>query len=140
MKTVNLLKIIMIALLLRSCCTRDNGNLLDNTLNGKWHLVQVSGGFAGFNHLYEPGTISWEFNTADNSLKVINTNTDKSLEDLFETGNYSYDTTANRATPELCEKVILLNDIDYGCFEIENKRLIISQIETDGYYIKLIRF
>lgn len=140
MKTITLLKIIIATLLLSSCCNQDDGNPVENSLSGKWHLVQVSGGFAGFNHLYEPGTISWEFNTTTNSFKVVNTNTDESLEDLFETGTYTYGTTINTATPELCEEVILLDDIDYGCFGIENNQLIISMVETDGYYIKLLRF
>lgn len=71
---------------------------------------------------------------------MVNTNTDEAKQDLFETGTYDYGMQANTATPELCNEVILLNGIDYGCFGIDNGQLIISQIEADGYYIKLIRF
>lgn len=140
MKIINLAKFIFLLVLLNSCCNNDDGNPVANPLAGKWHLVQVSGTFAGIHHLYEPGTISWEFDTIHHQFKVINTNTDESLQDLFETGNYTYSIEANTATPELCEESMVLNTIDYGCFDINDNELIISQIESDGYYVKLIRF
>lgn len=140
MKIIQLFKIVLLALFLGSCCNQDDGNPIGNSLSGKWHLVQVSGSFAGINHLFEPGTISWEFDTVNHKFKVVNTNTDEGKQDLFETGTYGYGMQANTATPELCNEVILLNDIDYGCFGIDNDQLIINQIEADGYYIKLIRF
>ena len=140
MKTITLLKFIIVAFLLGSCCNQDDGNPLEDPIHGKWHLLQVSGGFAGFNHLFEPGTISWEFDTVTQKFKVVNTNTDESLVDLFETGTYAYGFEENSATPELCNEVILLDAIDYGCYTFENNTLIISQIESDGYYIKLKRF
>ncbi len=140
MKTITFFKILFIVLFLNSCCNQDDGNPVENSLNGKWHLVQVSGSFAGINHLFEPGTISWEFNDSNHKFKVINTNTDESLQDLFETGTYDFAIQTNTATPELCNEVIHLDGIDYGCFGIDDNELIISQIETDGYYIKLIRF
>src|SRR5690606_37293852 len=64
-----------------------NNNDAQETANGEWHLVQVTGSIAGINHLFEPATITWTIN--DNAtVDVINTNTDESLTDFFDSGNY----------------------------------------------------
>ncbi|MDR6967101.1 hypothetical protein J2X31_001108 [Flavobacterium arsenatis] len=140
MKITNLIIVAFLLVFLSSCCNNDDGNPVNQQIEGKWHLVQVSGGFVGINHVYEPGTISWEFNPSTNKLKVINTNTDDNMQDIFDTGTYDYGFQLNTATPEICPENILLNSIDYGCYTISSNNLIISQVETDGFLIKLIRF
>lgn len=138
MKTITFLKITLIALIISSCCSNDNGTPINDTLSGKYHLIQVSGTIAGINHLFEPGTISWEFN--NNTLKVINNNTNEGLQDLFETGTYTISIEQNSSTAEVCPETINIDAVNYGCFSLENNTLIISQIESDGYLIKLKRF
>ena len=140
MKTINLLKIIVITLLFNSCCNQDDGNPVENSLKGKWYVVEIIGGFTGTNATFQEGVISWGFNSAENTLHIVNYSNDDSVESLFETGTYTYGVQTNTATPELCEETIILDNIDFGCFKIENDELIISQIESDGYYIKLIRY
>jgi len=140
MKIINLLRINLLALLAISCCNNDDGNPVNQQIEGKWHLVQVSGGFVGINHVYEPGTISWEFNANTNKLKVINTNTDENKQDIFDTGTYDFGFEPNTTTSELCPESIILDSIDYGCYTIDDDELTISQLESDGFLIKLIRF
>ncbi len=83
-------------LLVFSCSTNDDNNLLDlepqEVQIYQWHLTNVSGGVAGIDIDFEMDTVIWVFNVdfvGSGSLQVQNNNTDNSLEDGLDTGTYS---------------------------------------------------
>lgn len=134
MKTkLSILGILLVLIL--SGCSNDSDNS-GAIVAGKWKLVQVTGSFAGTQSNFEPGTISWEFNPRNQSVKVINNNTDEDLTDLFESGTYDYSVVTSE-NPEICSKILKINNIDMGCFEIVNGDLKIDQAYVDGYTITL---
>ncbi|HMB63682.1 MAG TPA: hypothetical protein VKN36_11455 [Eudoraea sp.] len=59
-------------------------------LNGRWNLVNVSGGFAGINEDFEEGTIVWNFEAATGTLTIENNNTSDALYDGLPSGSYQY--------------------------------------------------
>lgn len=134
MKTkLSILGILLVLIL--SGCSNDSDSS-GAIVAGKWKLVQVSGSFAGTQSNFEPGTISWEFNPKNQSVKVINNNTNENLTDLFESGTYDYSIVTSE-NPEICSKILKINNIDMGCFEIVNGDLKIDQAYVDGYTITL---
>ena len=70
-------------MLLSSCST--NNNL---SIEQKFYLVNVSGGFAGVNFNFDKGQIIWTFNEQNSTLN-IKKNTNESFSGLNE-GIYSY--------------------------------------------------
>ena len=101
MKTkLSILGILLVLIL--SGCSNDSDNS-GAIVAGKWKLVQVTGSFAGTQSNFEPGTISWEFNPRNQSVKVINNNTDEDLTDLFESGTYDYSVVTSE-NPKYAQK------------------------------------
>ena len=75
--------ILICGMLLISCST--NNNL---SIEQKFYLVNVSGGFAGVNENFDRGQIIWTFNEQNSTLN-IEKNTNESFSGLNE-GIYSY--------------------------------------------------
>ena len=75
--------ILICGMLLISCST--NNNL---SIEQKFYLVNVSGGFAGVNENFDKGQIIWTFNEQNSTLN-IEKNTNESFSGLDE-GIYSY--------------------------------------------------
>ena len=75
--------ILICGMLLSSCST--NNNL---SIEQKFYLVNVSGGFAGVNFNFDKGQIIWTFNEQNSTLN-IKKNTNESFSGLNE-GIYSY--------------------------------------------------
>ena len=48
--------------LLFSCTSDDDNQKTEATLNGSWHLVNISGGLVGVNDDFDTGLITWIFN------------------------------------------------------------------------------
>lgn len=106
---------------------------------GAWKLTNVSGGIMGISHNFAEGVINWTFDTNTQMVTVLNNNTDPQLQDIFASGTYPYDFVANEATPELCEINIVVGGVSLGCYDIGTSEFTMSQIEADGYMIKLVR-
>ena len=58
-----------------------------------WNLKNVTGGIDGVDNDFATGKIVWEFKDATSSLTVSNTNTDTSIEDGLDSGNYTFSLT-----------------------------------------------
>ena len=114
-----------------------NNNDTQETADGEWHLVQVTGSIAGINHLYEPGTITWTFND-NTTVDVINTNTNDALTDFFDSGNYAYSFEENVDAPEMCDSVLFLNGLNFGCQDIDGNTMLLTNTWADGYQLKFI--
>lgn len=56
----------VIFLLISNCSSKPEINELD----GKWHLQNVSGGFAGVNIDFEKGQVIWDFQSEKNSFRI----------------------------------------------------------------------
>lgn len=138
MKILKLLSFFAITLLL-GCNNNDDDSGHDTTLSGQWKLVEVSGTITGIRDQFAPGTIEWNFNTSDQTFRVVNNNTDANKQDVFESGTYDYSFAANEIAPDLCNRTIVLDGTNYGCFMATTTTLQINQGEADGIIIKLIR-
>lgn len=89
---------LLLTLLFATSCSVDNDDdseLRDAALTDilEWHLTSVSGGFAGVDIEYKADTVIWIFSVLDDNgngtLNVKNNNTDDSLEDGLDSGDYS---------------------------------------------------
>lgn len=126
-------------LLLFIGCNSDDRTQHDVTLSGEWKLIEVNGTIAGIRHLFEPGTIKWNFNASNHTFTVVNNNTDDSKLDVFDSGTYTYALQDNDATPETCSRTLVLEGTNYGCYAVTTTTLQINQGEADGIILKLIR-
>ena len=75
--------ILICGMLVISCSTNN-----DLSIEEKFYLVNVSGGFAGVNENFDRGQIIWTFNE-QNSTLIIKKNTNEGFSGLNE-GNYLY--------------------------------------------------
>ena len=138
-KSIKLLLAIFCAIALNSCSnSSDDNDPVTTTLNGTWRLANVSGGITGISDDFDDASITWTFNP-DGSINIWNTNTDDTKQDLIETGDYDYAIVPNEATPELCSQAMVINSVSYGCYSISGDTLTLSQIESDGYQVTLIK-
>lgn len=117
-------------------CSSDSKPSQEKILQGRWKLVHVSGSFAGASSQFEPGVITWTFNTATNKVTIVNNNTDENLTDLFDTGVYNYQIVQSD-NPEICPQVIKIDNIEMGCFSLSEGSLKIDQAFLDGYTVTL---
>jgi hypothetical protein len=106
---------------------------------GRWSLVEVTGGFAGVEDAYPNGIIVWEFDTNHNRMYVENTNTSDALEDFLPTGEYDFDVATNEENPELCALKAIVNNQDFGCLVQTGNTLYLSQAYADGYELRFER-
>ncbi len=116
-----------------------NGDQTAGEIAGKWKLVNVSGGIMGISHNFADGVINWTFDEAAQTVTVVNNNNDPMLQDIFASGTYPYDFVPNEATPELCDINIVVGGVSLGCYNIGTSEFTMSQIESDGFMIKLVR-
>ncbi|GAA4278772.1 hypothetical protein [Aquimarina mytili] len=124
---------ILIFITLFSCKNDDDAtvNIPDvNTfgLEGKWNLVAVTGGFLGVDHIFESGTIVWDFDETSKIITVVNNNSDTNLEDSLPTGTYNYSIQTLDDVQEL-----IINDISIGNLSLNNNTLIIDEQFRDGF-------
>ncbi|WP_203258579.1 hypothetical protein [Hyunsoonleella ulvae] len=119
-------------------CSVDNADPEVDTLEAQsveifqWHLTNVSGGIAGVDVNFEVDTIVWVFNVdfvGNGTLKVLNNNTDTSLEDGLDTGTYSISIPVYGT-----QSIIFIDGEEYaGLLTPTEEDLIINQnIKSDG--------
>jgi len=87
-----------------------------------WHLVKVSGGIAGVNTIFEKDAIVWHFNDATSKLTVKNKNTNETIEDGLDTGNYTFSITEVGS-----DKFLNINSNEFGGFTLTQTALVIDQ-------------
>ncbi len=112
-----------------------------NPLEGCWSLVNVSGGFAGTNTNFPKGWITWDFNTANQTITIVNNNLfEAPLYDGLESGTYNYNNTltftscGNETTP-----INIINQFE-SCYAITNDTLTINNNQiADSFTLTLVR-
>ncbi len=121
--------IAFLSLITISNCTINNDeNYNPQVYKTYWHLVNVSGGFAGVNNDFDLNKIVWFFDETENTLKVTNTNS-TDVEDGLDTGTYPY----TLITGDNNMLFLSINSNEYGFLDISETQLIIDQnITTNG--------
>ncbi|WP_310556142.1 hypothetical protein [Flavobacterium sp.] len=139
----NLIYLFLISIL--SSCN-DNNDTNNNTpapinasVNGTWKLIKVSGMLSGIEHNFAPGIITWTFDESSQKVTVVNTNANSNLDDVLESGIYSYETTSNPAQELLCVESVKINSENYGCVSFENNQLRIDESYLDGATLDFIK-
>jgi len=140
MKTITLLSLFILLFQL-SACNDDQDNAIPaptaTKLAGTWNLVNVSGGMMPQNHDFEEGLITWTFN-GDQTVTVLNNNTDDSKTDYFDSGIYPYDYLVTNDLEQSGQEIII-NNQSMGETILLPNQLTMSQAPYDGLTIKLIR-
>ena len=144
MKSVKYLVAALLFVLIWACYNDDNTNVeMPQTTNenfeGEWKLVNVSGGIMGVNDTFPEGMITWKVNGISQTIAVTNDNPDAQAQDILPDGIYNYSFVPNEATPELCDMTIKVGDVNLGCYNITSEEFTMSQVESDGFFIKLVR-
>lgn len=133
-----ILTICSLFILLLSC---DDDNVDGNSVNGEWHLIKVTGGFAGVNNDIERGEVVWDFDEATNKLSIDNQSA--SLFSGFATGTYDYSIT-DEGQNIVCSQsdILLIDENDLGCYSILDDTLEIDENGdngADGFEYTLVR-
>ena len=122
MKSIRFIAMAVAAMVIISCNKSDDNAQNNDTLNEVWHLVNVSGGFAGVNDSFERNIITWEFNSENGSLFVMNNNTDTSKQSGLTSGNYVF------AVEEINGSLyFILNEQESGEVTIVENNLLIDE-------------
>lgn len=111
-----------------SCSKTEN----EEGINGKWFLVNASGGIAGISQNFPKGDILWTFD--DEKLKVVND----------YTGQWNVSLPSNEYTIDIENtiegQVLNLSDQYFANIRIANDSLILSQDQfADGFGFIFIR-
>ncbi len=131
---------ILFFLSLFSCKNDDNEITVDvpdpNSLGieGEWNLIAVTGGFLGVDHIFEAGTIVWNFDETSKTIDVVNNNTDNNLEDSLSTGTYNYSIQITNGVQEL-----IVNEVSIGNLNIINTKFTIDEQFRDGFLYEFTR-
>lgn len=107
----------------------------ENSVVGEWNLVQVYGGLAGTNELYELGEIVWTIDSVNASVTILNSATTTNNNTYFDSGTYSFQITGSGSSAHL-----KVNNEDMGTFTINGNELLIDQnVAADGLYYRFLR-
>lgn len=129
----------LICLLFCISCSEDDDIIYNDPIEGNWSLVNVSGSLMGVNQDIETGTIVWTFNPAENTVTIVNNNTDEEITDFFESGTYTYNYESNEGETELCSESLLIENIDFGCRDFNNNTMTLSNTWEDGYELTFVK-
>lgn len=113
-----------------------------STLNGKWTLTNIKGGLKDINQNYNPGDISWTFNSKGARVIIENnlTSNDVGFYNSLPTGNYNYSLYLQAIT-----NYISIDDDEIGLAHINKDILIIDEnkksygSEPNGYILTFNR-
>ncbi len=137
MKTFKITVVLVFATLFLSCCNSNDEATPSSAIAGQWKLINVTGGFAGVNDSFPAGQITWTVDTTNHTVTVVNNNTNPNLQDILETGTYSYSLTPDPNS--ICTQTFNVNNMDLGCYTVSNTELIITFEYADGFTLTLIR-
>tara|TARA_R110002050_G_scaffold5292_1_gene23914 strand:- start:17832 stop:18272 length:441 start_codon:yes stop_codon:yes gene_type:complete len=111
-----------------NCSIDNNTNDIPKVITKTyWHLKNVSGGIAGVDNNFNLDDIIWQFNDLTGDLTVTNTNTDDTIEDALESGDYSFSVTTDNT-----DNYLIIDDNEYGSYIISETELIIDQNVTSS--------
>ena len=111
-------------------CNKDDK---DAVLEGKWSMVNATGGIAGFNQNYPKGQILWTF---DGGVLSIENKYIGQLNFSYPTGTYRY----LELNPSNV-RTLYINDQQFGDVKISSDSLVIDQASflADGFRYLFIR-
>lgn len=139
MKRTTLLLLLLSSFHFTSCNDDDTTTNDDPQIaEEQWKLINVSGSIAGVSHDFEPGTITWTFNE-NNTVTVVNNNTDENAEDFFESGTYDFHYETNNDAPDMCAQTFFVDDTELGCLTETATELEFSQVWADGYHLTFVK-
>lgn len=136
MKYLKLFFAIVVFSLFAGC--NDDDTHSNASVYGPWKLVKVQGGIAGTTDNFEPGLITWTFNSANQTITVVNNNTNDSANDVFESGNYNFQ-VLNVDDNGFCESQLTIDELFQGCLQVNASTMVISQLAADGFELTLQR-
>lgn len=114
--------VLTILFLIIAGCSKNTDKSGIIPLNGRWNLVNVSGGFAGIDEEFEEGTIVWNFETATGTLTVENNNTSDALYDGLPSGSYTYSILSDDKN-----LFLYIDNIESGAIIISLGQLVLDQ-------------
>lgn len=131
--------------IITSCSINSNDNndeLTGQIVTIEWHLTNVTGGIAGVDNQFALESIIWSFDADNGKIKVVNNNTDDTIEDGLDSDTYDYD-----FYEEGNDSYIIINGEEYGKFTYSetDKEITIDQNQnssvtlSDLYILKLTR-
>jgi hypothetical protein len=127
---------ILLSVLLLSCSL--SNDTTTTSRDGKWSLINISGGIAGIEINLEKGQITWVFDEANNNL-IVEVNIDDPMIGLSE-GVYSFELkTINN------EQFLFVNGTEFGALTVSETQLNIDQNITstgsgaDMYAFQFVR-
>ncbi|MCB0446073.1 MAG: hypothetical protein KDD03_00905 [Gelidibacter sp.] len=127
MKTKYLFLVLFVCTLLSGCSSNDDPT---PTTTIEWNLISVTGGLAGVNDTFDPGLITWTFNSNTNTVIVVNNNTDDTLIDFFDSGTYTYVTTVVGSDVH-----VTIDGIEFGVITQTASQMTLDQQALDGYLV-----
>ncbi|HYD92552.1 MAG TPA: hypothetical protein VEA37_13830 [Flavobacterium sp.] len=133
-----LVLMIMVAVYMVTGCSENDDNS-GTTLQGRWNLIQVAGGFGGESEQYQRGEITWSFNENNNTIVVTDNrlNSPEPTEPLtLPEGTHNYTIEADG---EVCDEALHSNDMNFGCIIFHNNQLHLSMDHADGAVYTFIR-
>ncbi len=119
----------MMIIVLLSCNKDDNTGIIE----GRWSMINATGGIAGFNQNYPKGQILWTFDGG--ALGIENKYTGQ-FNFSYPTGTYRY----LELNPSNI-RTLYINDQQFGDIKISNDSLFIDQASfiADGFRYLFIR-
>ena len=134
----NIPVILCFTLVFINCKSDDDSQENSATLQGKWSLVNVSGGLAGVDDNFDTGMIVWSFDQETFTLTVTNTNTETVVYDGLPTGTYDYKVlTTDGVTSSL-----VIDDYDFSMIidTLTRTTLLLDDgIVVDGFGVIFMR-
>jgi hypothetical protein len=138
MKTIKQITLLFIFIVVSSCSkNNDDTSQTVAKIDGQWKLKYVNGSITGASYYFEPGVVNWLFNPMNNTVTVVNNNTNNNLNAVFPSGTYTYEISSN---PEVsCNQTIKIDGTEFGCLDITTNELNIDQTFADGFQVHLVR-
>lgn len=133
MKRIGIFLLLVSATIFSSCSSDDP----KTTLDGNWNLVRVEGGFSGIDDSFADGEVKWKFDTETETFEVMGEVADD-REQILPVGLYEYMLMDNEEGAT-CNRNILIDVVDFGCYQLQGQRLKIGSTDGDGYLLTLER-
>lgn len=133
-----LLVLCLSVLLFAVSCNDHDETITQDSLEGIWHLNNVSGGIQGIDLDYDQGDVVWNFTMAESSVKVestILTNGPKSIYQGLISGTYAIGFEEQDAT-----RTMLIDGIKFRILEIQSTTLILDDgVAADGFVRRFVK-
>lgn len=120
MKIRKTLLALTLALVFFTSCSNNDDSTPVVTINGLWHVENISGGFAGIDDDYQNGEITWTF--TNQTLTVDNNAPQSALYSGLDTGTYAYSTSEIDGVT-----YINIDTMEFGGYSLSSTGLIIDQ-------------